>query len=530
MRLQCIVSSFIIFLLSSVAVAKDIKKYIITVDKNQYRNLKVTGQRSGHFMGLRSQNVVYLDHLNMLVTEASPQEVESLKRSSAITHIEEDQIIPQPHYRFFKNKAQWSGQRSTQKNAELTWGIKAIAADKAWMSHQGQGARVLVLDTGADVAHGDLSQRFEQGKSFVGGTFTDEVGHGTHTAGTTLADGAGSGLMGVAPQARLLVAKVCMAQGCSTAGIVQGIEWGIAEKVDVMNLSLGGPFLSLSAMQAYQKAEAAGVVVVAASGNDGTAKVSYPAAIATVIAVGALSPDMTKAPFSQWGPELDVVAPGVDVLSSVPQGTGREGLVAVDLGQGVEELKNTVFQNSSSSLSTVSGEIVYCGLGKAEDFLGKDLSGKIALIQRGEINFSEKVDNALKAKAIGVIIFNNQEGLIAGGLPVAVSVPVLMIEQVVGETLATMAPQGVSLEMGIVPSDFAAFHGTSMASPHVAGVAALVRSVNPQLKPVQVRQIISNSAHPLLPNPNNEFGAGIVDADLAVQQAIQTLAPQAVGF
>ncbi len=508
------------------------KKYIITIQPDAYPAFRNSSQRSGNVLALRSSQTKYLDQVKMVVAELSLAQVQQLKADKQIVMVEEDQIIPQPHYPMFK-RAQLS-QAPRAKSLDITWGLKAIAAEKAWSQTKGSGARVLVLDTGVDATHPDLVQRFEKGRGFMGdGSISDEVGHGTHTSGTVVADGMGSGLFGVAPEARFLMAKVCAANGCSSAGIVQGVDWGIAEKVDVMSLSLGGPFLSTSAKQAYARAEQAGIFVVAASGNDGTGTVSYPAAISTVLAVGALNEDLTKAPFSQWGPELDVMAPGVNVISSVPQGTGRDGLVRVDLGSGPEEFTNTVFQNASTDVKTVMGGIEYCGLGKPDDFIGKDLSGKIALIERGEISFSDKVANAIKANAAGVLIFNNAAGLITGGLATPVNIPVLMIEQSVGQAMVQTLVQSASAlatEIGVVATNYAAFAGTSMATPHVAGIAALIKSINPALTPQKVREVINSSAHALLPNLNNEFGNGAVDAELAVNAAVSASIPLAAGF
>ena len=508
------------------------KKYIITIQPDAYPAFRNSSQRSGNVLALRSSQTKYLDQVKMVVAQLSLAQVQQLKADKQIVMVEEDQIIPQPHYPMFK-RAQLS-QAPRAKSLDITWGLKAIAAEKAWSQTKGSGARVLVLDTGVDATHPDLIQRFEKGRGFMGdGSISDEVGHGTHTSGTVVADGMGSGLFGVAPEARFLMAKVCAANGCSSAGIVQGVDWGISEKVDVMSLSLGGPFLSTSAKQAYARAEQAGIFVVAASGNDGTGTVSYPAAISTVLAVGALNEDLTKAPFSQWGPELDVVAPGVNVISSVPQGTGRDGLVRVDLGSGPEEFTNTVFQNASTDVKTVMGGIEYCGLGKPDDFIGKDLSGKIALIERGEISFSDKVANAIKANAAGMLIFNNAAGLITGGLATPVNIPVLMIEQSVGQAMVQTLVQSASAlatEIGVVATNYAAFAGTSMATPHVAGIAALIKSINPALTPQKVREVINSSAHALLPNPNNEFGNGAVDAELAVNAAISASIPLAAGY
>lgn len=508
-----------LLLVTSGAWAEDLKKFIITIKPENYRQMQQQFKRGDGFLGLRQNSVKFLDHLQMAVVEINSQDANLIKKNPSVVFMEEDQIIPQPHYRYFLNKK--NGNRSSQKFSDLTWGLKAIAADKAWSVTKGNGARVLVLDTGLDEKHPDLSGRFEKAKNFMGGSSVDDVGHGTHVSGTVLADGSDSGLFGVAPEAKLLMAKVCGASGCSTAGIVQGVDWGIQEKVDVMNLSLGGPFLSSSAKTAYQKAENAGIVVVAASGNDGTGTVSYPAAVGTVVAVGAVNPDITKASFSQWGKELDVVAPGMDVVSSVPQGMGREGFAALITSTGKLEMKNTVFQNSDSGLKTISGQVVFAGLGKPTDFTNLDLTGKIALIQRGDITFAEKVTNAINAKASGVLIFNNEPGLILGGLQNPVKIPVLMIEQTVGADLASSS-NPATVELGIVPSDFASFAGTSMASPHVAGLAALIKSANKNLTPTQIRNILTTTATPLLPNDNNEFGSGIVNAEKAVAAAVSS--------
>ncbi len=513
------------------------KKYILTIQPDAYVSFRDSSQRSKGVLSQRSAQTEYLNEVKMAVAVLSPAQAKQLSADPKVIMVEEDQILPQPHYRFFK-KTQASETLDIEnqtKTMGLTWGVKAIAADRAWSQTKGSGARVLVLDTGVDATHPDLLQRFEKGRGFTGdGSITDDVGHGTHTSGTVVADGLGSGLLGVAPEARFLMAKVCTELGCSTAAIVQGVDWGISEKVAVMNLSLGGPFLSTSAKQAYARAEQAGIVVVAASGNDGTNKVSYPAAISTVLAVGALNEDLTKAPFSQWGPELDVVAPGVDVISSIPQGTGREGLVRVDLGAGASEVTNTLFQNASMDLDAVIGQIENCGLGNMNDFTGKDLSGKIALIERGAISFTDKVANAIKANASGVLIYNNAAGLINGGLAKAVSIPVLMIEQGAGQSMVQALTQFpatvVTAEIGVTATNHAAFAGTSMASPHVAGVVALVKSINPAFTPQKVRELINSSTHALLPNSNNEFGNGLVDAELAVNAAVGASVPLASGF
>lgn len=481
-------------------------------------------------------SVDVLENVKALVIEADSTGLAQLENTSGIERIEEEKFFPAPKPLGTFSKVPHS--LRTFSSMETPWGIDAVKAPQAWNVTKGDGIKVAVIDTGIDEAHPAISSRFVKGVSFMGGPQTDygdEIGHGTHVAGTVLADGMAGGLVGVAPEATLYSAKVCGNLGCSTVAIAQAVDWAVSNGVKVVNMSLGGPFMTFAERRAYDAAEAAGVMIVAASGNNGVAQVAFPAAYITTLAVGALNPDLTKADFSQWGPELDIVGPGVEVVSAVPRGTGRVSEVEVDFGNGYEVLKSNSFQGSAS-IKVNGMSLVYAGLGKPEDFTGKDLNGKVALIARGEILFAEKAQNAVKAGAAGVVIFNNAPGLIQGAITddgSELPVPVVMIEQTAGERIRDLLAQGqtVATTMGVVPSDFASFQGTSMASPHVAGVAALVRAANPSLTPAQVRAILKETATPLFPNDANEMGSGLVDAEKAVQKAQEaTVLGRVAGF
>lgn len=469
------------------------------------------------------------ENLDMLVIDSNDAAaIASLKKHPAIALVEKEIFHPAP-----KPMATWGNQiqssRISNARMETPWGITAVKAAGAWTTTKGETARVMVLDTGLDKAHIALSGRFEKGRNFTTADLediTDVVGHGTHVSGTILADGLNGGLVGVAPEAKLLMGKVCSEIGCSSVAIAGGLNWAIDEKVDVVNMSLGGMFISNGEAQALQRAEQAGVMVVAASGNGGTSNVSYPAAYQTVLAVGAVDSALKKADFSQWGPELAIMGPGVDVISSVPRGTGRGATLKVDLqdGKGLSEVTSTPFVGSPV-VPVSSNELVFAGLGKPQDFAAINVRGKFALISRGEISFKDKVTNAIQAGAAGVIVFNNAPGLIQGSLSddgSEAAVPAAMIEQTVGEAAKALLASGVivSASMSIDATDFASFQGTSMATPHVAGVAALVRAANKNLTPAQVRDLLKNTATPLGPNTNNEYGRGLVNAEAAVNQAI----------
>ena len=353
----------------------------------------------------------------------------------------------------------------------------------------------------------------------------DHVGHGSHVAGTIAGVPFADGFVGVAPKAQLMIGRVCSQEGCSTAAVVAGINWAISQKADVVNLSLGGKEGTQVEKLALAAAEKAGVVIVAASGNDGVGQVGFPAAFANVIAVGAVDSQARKAEFSQWGPELSVVGPGVDVTSSVPVGTGRDTLVVLS-NQGVpKQVLASSFLGSPQVPSGLVGNLIDCGLGKPEELNAAKVSGKLALIKRGELKFLDKAKNAIAAGAKGVVFYNTEPGLVQGSITSdgsTLSIPVIMIEQINGEAVKRILAGGGMVEANLktFPADYSMMSGTSMATPHVTGVVALIRSANRKLNPTQVREVLKTTCRALAPNTANEFGKGLVDSEAAVVKAL----------
>ncbi len=218
--------------------------------------------------------------------------------------------------------------------AEKGWappGVSLIAANKMWPCTRGEGAIVAIVDTGIDYEHQDLKANVLGGISFVPGEpdYRDLNGHGTHVAGIIAANG---GLLGVAPEAKMLAVKVLSKDGFgSYADIVQGLRWARnwrgpgGETVNVVNMSLGGPFPNPSMHQEIIRLVGAGVTVVCAAGNSGdadlnTREISYPAYYRESLAVGAVDLKTGIADFSNSNERIDVVAPGVDTYSTYPDG------------------------------------------------------------------------------------------------------------------------------------------------------------------------------------------------------------------
>ncbi len=473
---------------------------------------------------------------SVVVLISGPQDLQDLRNNPLVAFVDEEIMFPAPKPSYgvfnYNHSTQASIQSLSALGSAMTtpWGINAIHAQKAWKaSRKGQGARIGILDTGVDKDHPALVGNLELGQDFVHDgnrpyEFADKVGHGTHVAGTVAGALSASGFSGVAPEAKILMGRVCSEEGCSSIAIAEGLNWAVDQKVDAISMSLGGAMSPPSIRMAIQKAEDMGIVVVAASGNDGTARVGYPAALGTVLAVGAVDSQLARAKFSQYGPELGICAPGVEVLSSLPLGSGRESVVTASKDSGQEViLPNAPVHGAGEFLGKIEGDFVATGIGQPDDFKNVDVKGKVALMGRGTIAFTDKVINAMHAGAIAVVIHNNEPGLVRGGIqpPEPVNIPVFMIEQQAGLDMIAALNQGAKIHttMSLEATDYGALDGTSMATPHVAGVVALIKAANKTLTPAQVREIIKKTAAPMSVNADNECGAGFIDAASAVSAA-----------
>ena len=234
------------------------------------------------------------------------------------------------------------------------WAVKRIgftdSDDSAWSVETGASSSVIVavIDTGVDYFHRDLARSTiwrnkaerENGidddkngyvDDLIGWNFVennnnpwDRAGHGTHVAGVIAAGtNNGGGIAGINRGARIMPLKVLnfMGRGRS-AGIAEAIYYAVKHGARVINLSLGGAEISAAEQRAIDHAFANNVLIVVAAGNEGVETADYgPAASANVLTVGATGPDDQRQGFSNWGASLDLVAPGIDVLSLRARGS-----------------------------------------------------------------------------------------------------------------------------------------------------------------------------------------------------------------
>jgi subtilisin family serine protease len=215
-----------------------------------------------------------------------------------------------------------------------------IKATAAWdETHGDPGVVIAVLDTGVDMTHPDLSAKVvSAGHDFVNDDedATDDFWHGTHVAGVAAADTNNSeGIAGVAWNCKILPVKVMGAEGEGYySWIIDGIVWAADQGAKVINLSLGGdaddPFLEDACKYAHDK----GVVLVASAGNDAAAVV-YPAAYDDyVLAVAATDYNDEWTDFSNFGPQVDVAAPGQWIMGPIPLWAPEEGYLPYAFASG----------------------------------------------------------------------------------------------------------------------------------------------------------------------------------------------------
>lgn len=323
-------------------------------------------------------------NFDAVAIRASPQAAENLTRN--------------PHIRYVEtNGKMWPiGQTTpyglTQVDADIT-----ISDGKT-----GNGVSIAILDTGVDPDHEDLEANIGQGIDCGGGDCTegvadDDGSHGTHVAGTAGAVSNETGVLGVAPEVMLHSVKVLGDDGGTYDTVAAGIEASTDAGHDIQNMSFGGGDSNL-VRDAMQYAATRGVVMVAAAGNDGSCDecVIFPASADETIAVSATDENDDLASFSSTGPEVDLAAPGVDVLSTIPDnrygyasGTSMaaphvSAAAAVLIASGVSDRKDV------HTLLTDSADDI--GLSGSEQGAGRlNVANAVALIESGDDTITESV-------------------------------------------------------------------------------------------------------------------------------------------
>ena len=205
---------------------------------------------------------------------------------------------------------------------EYPWSVIRMDLNDLWKLTLGQNVKVAVIDTGVNYNHPDLKDNYAGGENFwkPGTPPLDDNGHGTHIAGTIAAVHNGSGVIGVAPKAKIYAVKVVNKKGNGDLSlIVAGLNWAIKNKMHIINMSLGSATGFEAVNRAVQVAVANNITVVCAAGNE-SSDVIYPAKLAETIAVSSMDAGNTFSYFSNFGREIDFIAPGSIIYSTAKNG------------------------------------------------------------------------------------------------------------------------------------------------------------------------------------------------------------------
>ena len=443
--------------------------------------------------------------MNAMAIEVPRVALKGLENNPNVEYIEED-VVRKP----FALTTPSTG--TPYASGQLVpYGIPMVQADQLSDS-AASNRKVCIIDSGYDQKHEDLSTNPVTGEydSGTGWWYTDENSHGTHVAGTIAAiNNSGTGVVGVNAnkQLKLHIVKVFGASGWAySSTLASAANKCGAAGANVISMSLGGGRSSRTEQNAFDTLQSKGVLNVAAAGNDGNTVISYPAGYNSVMMVAAVDENKQWATFSQYNSQVEIAGPGVSVLSTVPMGTGQEAVLTVG---------STTYAPGAmegSPVKTATAPLADFGIG---DKVNTAVSGKVCLIQRGTVDFSTKVSNCQNSGGVGAVVYNNVAGAFGGTLGTTVTnIPSVTATDTDGAAMKNQL--GQSATVGIKASNYAYFDGTSMATPHVSAVAALVWSYFPTCTGSQIRTSLGKSALDLgTAGRDTKYGFGLVQAKAA---------------
>jgi len=392
------------------------------------------------------------------------------------------------------------------------YGIGMVQADLVSDAQAGN-RKICIIDSGYYIGHEDLpSGSTVNGFSGAGDWFKDGCGHGTHVAGTIAALNNTEGVLGVLPSGNvnLHIVRV-FGDSCSwtySSSLIAALDKRTAVGSNVVSMSLGGTVKSRFEDRAFNNAYKLGVLSVAAAGNAGNTQKSYPASYNSVISVAAIDSNKVVADFSQKNSAVELAAPGVAVLSTVPW------LEENTLTVGGTTYNGNYIENAARG--SASGALADGGLC---DSTG-GWAGKVVLCERGSISFYDKVMSVESSGGVAAVIYNNAPGNFLGtlGNGNSSSIPAISLSQEDGQAaLAKVGQSGSVASNSTRPaSGYEAWDGTSMATPHVSGAAALVWSNNTSCTNDEIRLALQATAEDLGdPGRDNAYGFGLVRAKVA---------------
>lgn len=455
--------------------------------------------------------------LNAMAVTVPNSALQALKRNPNVILVEED--APRYPISIMRSKA-----AAAPVGQEVPYGIDMVQARDVWDANRdgavdsgaptASNRKICIIDSGFYTGHEDL-----QGVSVSGynGNLpwnTDGSGHGSHVAGTIAAVNNSLGVLGVTPgSVQLYIVRVFGDDGAwaYSSSLVDAANRCASAGANIISMSLGGSRSVQAEKTAFASLYSQGILSIAAAGNDGTTGFSYPASYDSVVSIAAIDSNKAVADFSQKNSQVELAAPGVAVLSTVPY------IDASSLTAGA--VTYTAAHVEFSARGSATGTLVNGGLCDATNAAW---SGKVVLCQRGTVSFFDKVNNVKNSGGLAAALYNNVPGSFIGtlgdgntstivGISLSMEDGQALVAGSIGSTVT------ISSTLTQPASGYEYYDGTSMATPHASAVAALVWSAKPTATNAQIRAALSATAEDLgVAGRDTSYGYGLVQAADAI--------------
>ncbi len=457
------------------------------------------------------------DELNAFAVSLPSAALEGISHNPNVVLVEEDAL----RFPIGIMKSQESLSLPVQ---EVPYGVDMVQARDVWDADRNgavdNGAvtasnrKICIIDSGFYSSHEDF-----QGISVAGynGNLPwnqDGSGHGSHVAGTIAAVNNALGVLGVTPgTVQLYIVRVFGDDGAwaYSSSLIDAAYKCRDAGANIISMSLGGGRANNTEKNGFASLyNTYGILSIAAAGNDGVSTLSYPASYDSVVSVAAIDANKVVADFSQFNSQVELAAPGVGVLSTVPyQDSTSITVSGVTYSAGHVEF---------SARGSASGALVNGGLC---DSVGS-WSGKVVLCERGVISFYDKVINVQNGGGAAAVLYNNVPGGFLGTLGEGFSSNIVGIslsqedgQYLVANKLGQSAT--VSSTYTAPASGYEYYDGTSMATPHASAVAALVWSADPTATNAEIRAVLQQTAQDLgTAGRDNYYGFGLIQAKDAI--------------
>lgn len=514
----------LLFVLGSISPASSEPEVRVWIEyqKGHQDGVRATLQQAGakfHFQ---------FEILNSFVVSLPENALNGIGRNPNVVSIEEDPVRELVRNMPAKVESVLATDAIIPGQQVVPYGIDMVQARDIWDANKdgrvdkkaptGEGIKVCIIDTGYYTDHEDLpklsdADGYSQTNEDEEQWSYDGYGHGTHVAGTIAALNNDYGVVGVTPgTVSLYIVKIFGDDGlwvskAHASDLIAAAFECANNNSNIISMSLSGTNKSGKEEKAFNQIYEQGILSIAAASNEGIDEYHYPASYPSVISVAAIDEDMLRADFSQFNDQVELAAPGVGVLSTTP-----------NKSEAKVEVNGSTFYGlpmEFAPLGEETGQLVDGGLCQEVD-PAQDWTDKIVVCSRGVVSFAEKVTKVQDQGGVAAIIFNNEPGLFSGTLGeegdyiVAISV-----SQEDGWTLLDLEGETASVSSTFTEfvSNYEAWDGTSMATPHVSGVAALIWSANPSWTNVQIRNAMIATAKDLGdPDYDVYYGYGLVQA------------------